>query len=163
MGERTGRLRGGGPFVPWIAPGLQGLTKREWDMDRAGRMRRLLAGMGVGLLQLVMTQVVTFLFSVILPGMETWPQTRPAPFVVILGVAYSIGVFLAGWVALRRSWLHTEPRYSQRLVGTIVGAYLPLAIGLILYHPLGVGNPYFLVSALACVLGFHAPGLFEKM
>lgn len=131
-------------------------------MDRSGKMRRLIAGLGVGLLQLAMTQVVTFLFSLILPGMENWPQTRPASFVMVLGVAYSGGVFLAGWVALRRQWLDTDARYSQRLLATLVGAYLPLAIGLILYHPLGVGNPYFLVSALACVLGFHAPGWIEK-
>jgi hypothetical protein len=122
------------------------------------RILRFIIWLGVVLLQLVMTQVVTFLFSLLVPGMEDFPQTRPVLFIVALGIAFTIGIFLPGWLALNRRWLASEPRYAVRLVATLIGAYVPLLVALIVYHPLEPGNPFFFISMLAGILGFHAPG-----
>ena len=127
-------------------------------MDFTQRLFPLIIGLGVALLQLSMTQVVTFVFSLLLPDMENFPQTHSALFVIILGLTFSTGVFLTGWLALKRRWLKTSPQYPARLMATLVGAYLPLIIALSLYHTLEPGNPFFLVSTLACIVGFHTPG-----
>ena len=123
---------------------------------------RFLAGLGVALLQLVMTQVVTFVLSLVVPGMEDFPQTHPVPFVLILGVTFSTGVFLAGWLAIKLRWLDAAPKLAARWGGALIGAYLPLVAALILYHSLEPGNPFFFISMLTSILGFYVPGWIER-
>jgi hypothetical protein len=105
--------------------------------------------------------VVTFLLSLLLPGMENFGPTRPVLFAVLLGITFSIGVFLVGWMALKLHWLNTEPRLLARLAGTVIGAWLPLIVALIIFHTLEPGNPFFFISMLLSVLGFHLPGWIE--
>ena len=131
-------------------------------MDAGKKLLHLLTGLGVALLQLIMTLVVTFLLSLLAPGMENFPQTQPVLFVVVLGITFSTGVFLAGWLALKLRWLAAMPKYPMRLVATLIGAYLPLIVALILYHPLEPGNPFFFISMLTSVLGFYVPGWIER-
>ena len=131
-------------------------------MDTGKSILRILVYLGVVLFQLIMTQVVTLLFSFFLPGMENFPQTRPVFFVAILGVTFTVGVFAAGWLALRLHWLVAKPKYSLRLVATLIGAYLPLIIALFLYDTLEPGNPFFFISMLTSILGFHIPGWIER-
>ena len=131
-------------------------------MDSGKRVLRFLTWLGLALLQLIMTQVLTFLASLLVPGIEYFPQTHSALFVVILGITFSTGVFLTGSLALKRGWLKAKPMYPARLVATLIGAYLPLVIALTLYHPLEPGNPYFLISILASILGFHVPGWIDR-
>jgi hypothetical protein len=118
--------------------------------------RRFFVGLGVVLLQLFMIQVVTFLFSLVLPGLG--PQMHPVLFVAVLGVTFSSGIFLAGWLALGRRWLSGEPRHVTRLVATLVGSYLPLIVALALLGHLEAGSPFFVASMVTGILGFHAPG-----
>jgi hypothetical protein len=109
-----------------------------------------------------MTLVVTFLLSLALPGTENFPQARPALFVMGLGAAFAAGVFLPGWLALRWRWLRSKPMYPTRLIGAIAGAYLPLAIALIVSGALEPGSRFFLASMLGSVLGFHVPGWVKR-
>jgi len=118
--------------------------------------------LGVIVLQNIMTQVVTFLLSLLVPGMGDFPQTHPVLFVVILGISFSMGVFLVGWLAIKLRWLATTPKYPARLVATLIGAYVPLILALFLYHPLEPGNPFFFISILGSILGFHFPGWLQK-
>lgn len=127
-------------------------------MNAGRKIQRIFVWLGVILLQLVMTQVVTFLFALFVPGMEKFQQTHSALFILIVGVTFSAGVFLGGWLALKRQWLKGKPYYAARLAATLIGAYLPLIIALILYRILEAGNPFFLVSILTSILGFHIPG-----
>ena len=130
-------------------------------MNSGNKILRYLIRLGVILLQLIMTQVVTLLFSFLTPGLENFPQIYPVLFVILLGITFTIGVFLVGWLALRLHWLTLQPKYTARLVGTLIGAYLPLILALLLYHPLEPGNPFFLISILASILGFYIPGWVE--
>jgi hypothetical protein len=131
-------------------------------MNSGKKIIRFLTWLGVALLQLIMTQVVTFLLSLLVPGMENFGQTQPTTFVAILGVTFSAGVFLAGWLALKLRWLVAEPKYTTRLIATLIGAYLPLIVALILYHSLEPGNPFFFISMLTGILGFYVPGWIER-
>ncbi len=69
-------------------------------MNSGKNILRFLIYLGVVLFQLIMTQVMTLLFSFIIPGMENFPQTNPALFSIILGITFTAGVFLAGWLAI---------------------------------------------------------------
>lgn len=131
-------------------------------MDNSKKILRFFIWLGVAVLQLIMTQVVTFLLSLLIPVMENFPQTNPALFVVILGITFSTGVLLTGWLALKLRWLTTKPKYLTRLVATLVGAYLPLIIALFLYRTLEPGNPLFFIAMLTSILGFHLPGWLER-
>jgi hypothetical protein len=131
-------------------------------MNSGKKITRFLIWLGVAILQLIMTQVVTFLLSLLIPGMGDFPQTHPALFVVILGITFSTGVFLTGWLALKLRWLASTPNYLARLVATLIGAYLPLILALIIYQTLEPGNPFFFISMLASILGFHVPGWIKR-
>jgi hypothetical protein len=123
---------------------------------------RFLINLGVALLQLISTQVVTFVASLFLPDIENFPQTHPVVFVLLLGITFSTGVFLTGWLALKLGWLKAKPKYRARLVATLIGAYLPLMVALLLYHPLEPGNPFFFVSMLTSIVGFYVPGWIDR-
>jgi hypothetical protein len=77
-------------------------------------------------------------------------------------VTFSIGVFLVGWLALKLRWLNAEMKLPARVVATLIGAYLPLIACVILYHLLEPGNPFFFISMLASILGFHLPGWMAR-
>jgi len=131
-------------------------------MESATKMRSVIARLGVVLLQLLMTQVVTFLVSLLVIDIEGFQKSHSGLFALILGATFTTGVFLAGWLALRRGWLKEEPMYLARFLATLLGAYVPLAVALILYRFLEPGNPWFFISMLASILGFHLPGWARK-
>ncbi len=113
------------------------------------------------LLQLILTQLVTFVFSMFFPGVENFPETRAGLFVVIAGFSFATGVCLGGWLALRLGWLHIQPEILVRSAGALISAYLPLLVGLI-FHRIEVGSPFFLIAILASILGFYIPGWIKR-
>ena len=123
----------------------------------AARVRLILIVVSVGLLQLFLTQAVTFAASLLLPGMGDNLLGDSAAFVLVLGVTFTTGAFLGGWLALKRGWLKAEPRLRLRLVSTLAGGYIPLGLALLLYRVLEPGNPFFFVAALGAVVAFHIP------
>jgi hypothetical protein len=126
------------------------------------KIRRFIIWLGVALLQLVMTQFVTFVISMPFPkGMQGYPQAHPFTFVLVLVVSFTTGVFYTGWVANRRRWITLQPKLRLRLVCTLAGAVAPLLAALILYHPLEPGNPFFFIAMLTSVVGFYLPGWIE--
>ncbi len=127
-------------------------------MEGIKKLPAFLIGLGVVVMQLTMTQVVTFIATLPFPDMEDFPQTHSGLFVVILGLTFSAGVFLVGWLALKLSWLKSDPKLPARMASTLIGAYLPLIVALVLYRTLAPGNPFYLISILASIVGFHAAG-----
>lgn len=118
----------------------------------------IFAWLGVILLQIILTQVVTFVVSLFFPGMEGISVNQPALLTAILTLTFSIGVFLGGWLALKRGWLAGAPKPAARLLGAVVGAGIPLLAALLIYGSFEPGNPVFWISILASILGFHLPG-----
>ena len=127
-------------------------------MFNRNRIFQLFINVGIVLLQFIMTQITTLLFSFFLPGMEDFPQRYPALFVVILGIMYSTGIYLIGWLAIHWRWLQIKPLVRARLIGTVIGAYLPLLLALLIYPSLEAGNPFFFIAILTGLVGFYLPG-----
>jgi hypothetical protein len=87
---------------------------------------------------------------------------QPVLFMLVLGFTFSLGVFLVGWLALKVGWLAVPPRLPTRLASTLIGSYLPLVVGFLIQRTLPEGSPFFSLSILACILGFHLPSWFKK-
>ena len=116
----------------------------------------------VVILQLIAVQVVTFAGSFFFPNSLEPGIDHPWPFAIMLGIAFTLGIFLVGWFALNKGWLIGPPALVLRLVGTIVGIYLVLFVGLVLMHNLPAGSPFFGISMLAGLLSFHLPSWVNK-
>jgi hypothetical protein len=123
---------------------------------------RVLIILGILFFQLVMTQVVTFLLSLLIGGLEIVQQSNKYLFAAIVGLTFSAGAFLAGWVALRLHWLEAAPRLPVRAIGTLLGAYIPLLAAVLIYPVLEPGNPFYSLSILGAIIGFHVPTWFKS-
>jgi len=126
-------------------------------MTTGSKLTQLLKWIGVFVLQLIMTQVVTFILSLFLPKMENILQTQPVLFAVMVGLCFSAGIFFAGWLAIKLRWIDCPPKTLWRLLGTLVGVALPLVAALVLYRALEPGSPAFFASIVVGILGFHLP------
>jgi hypothetical protein len=126
------------------------------------KIKQVAGWFGVILFQLIMTQMVTFLFSFIVPDMEVLQKSQPVLFLLFVGISFSVGIFLAGWVAIKFGWVKIAPKLSTRLIGTLVGAYLPLILALFIYPTIEAGNPFLTVSMLMGIAGFHLAGRVGK-
>ena len=131
-------------------------------MGAGKRVLRVVAWAGVALLQAIMTQAVTFVASLFFPGTETIPADRRTAFTLGIGLTFTVGIYLAGWMALHVRWLAGAPRYLARLVGTVIGVLLPFAVGALAGVPLEPGSPLFLASIVAGIVGYHLPGWIRK-
>lgn len=116
----------------------------------------------VVILQVIASQVVTFAGSFMFPNSLEPGIDHPWTFAIMLGMAFSLGIFLVGWFALKRGWLEGQPRLMLRLAGTLIGAYLVLFAGIWLVGSLPAGSPFFGVAMLASLLGFHQASWFNK-
>jgi membrane-anchored protein YejM (alkaline phosphatase superfamily) len=118
---------------------------------------RVLILLGVLFFQLVMTQVITFVLSLLIGGLENVQQSNKYLFAAIIGLTFSIGAFFSGWVALRLRWLEASPRLPARAIGTLLGAYIPLLAAVLIYPVFEPGNPFYSLSILGAIIGFHVP------
>lgn len=116
----------------------------------------------VVILQLIAMQVVTFAGSFLFPNSVEPGIDHPWTFALMLGIAFTLGIFLVGWFALNRGWLDGSPLLMLRLVGTLFGTYLVLFAGVVLMHSLPAGSPFFGISMLAGLLSFHLPSWTKK-
>jgi hypothetical protein len=121
-------------------------------------LKRVAIWFGVVLFQLILTQVATLLFSFVAPDMEVLQKSQPVLFLFFAGFSFSVGIFLAGWIALKFGWIKTAPKLLPRLIGTLAGVFLPLILALFIYPAIEAGNPFLTVSMLLGIVGFHVAG-----
>lgn len=126
-------------------------------MDERTRGRQMIVSAVVLIAQLVGAMIVTFGASLVVRA-EDFQETRPALFALVVGLAFSTGVYVTGWLALRARLLRGPTRTLVRVGGVLLGVYIPLLVALVVYGTIEPGNPFFLVSLLAGALGFQAPG-----
>jgi hypothetical protein len=110
------------------------------------KIKQIAGWFGVIVFQLIMTQVVTLLFSFIVPDMEVLQKSQPGLFLLFAGVSFSVGIFLAGWIAIKFGRVKIAPRLSPRVIGTGMGVYPPLILTLFIYPTIEAGNPFLTVS-----------------
>lgn len=122
-------------------------------------MRKILGFIGVLLLQLVSIFGFTFLVSMLTFPYTEDPATQSGNYVLFFGLSITLGVFLAGWVALQNRWLSPPRLLLPRLAGTALGAYLPQVIILLIEKMIPAGHPIFTIAMAAGILGFYLPAL----
>ena len=112
--------------------------------------------------QFIMTQGVLLLLSLLFPVTDNILETQPLLFLFIVWLCWTAGAFLVGWLAVAKGWLNIPTQYLQRLMGTLIGALIPLLAALIFYHPLEPGNPMYFIAMATAVLGFYLPDLVRR-
>ena len=118
---------------------------------------RILIILGILFFQLVMTQVITFVLSRPIVGLENVQQSNKYLFAAIIGLTFSIGAFFSGWVALRLRWLEASPRLPARAIGTLLGAYIPLLAAVLIYPVLEPAIPSIRFPSWGRSSGFTCP------
>ena len=124
--------------------------------------------------QVVVSYLVVFLLSVIFSGVDVSSRLGWLESLLGLWLGYLIGVNLVGQVTLRWAWKSVRPLALPRLVGSAVGALIPLLILLPIGYSIPIGATgtqfYDLVtnnwqpilaqaSLFAAILGFYVPGM----
>jgi hypothetical protein len=121
--------------------------------------------------------LTTFLFSLIFGWVDIQSRLEWLALLFVVWLSYLIGINLVGQAALRWIWKSDKLLVSQRLIGTAVGAIIPLLILI----PIGFSVPmggestqyYDLVtnnwqpvmaqaSVFAGIIGFYLPGLLKN-
>lgn len=125
-------------------------------------MRRVFELFGVVLFQLVAILSVTFLVSLLTWTLTDNPETQSGNYVLFFGLSISIGVFLAGWLAFKFQWLQGQLLPLPRLISTVLGAYLPLVVILLIETVIRAGHPVFTMALFTGILGFHLPAWLKR-
>jgi hypothetical protein len=121
--------------------------------------------------------LTTFLFSLIFGWVDIQSRLEWLALLFVVWLSYLIGINLVGQAALRWAWKSDKLLVVQRLIGTAVGAIIPLLILI----PIGFSVPmggestqyYDLVtnnwqpvmaqaSVFAGIIGFYLPGLLKN-
>jgi len=129
------------------------------------------------LLQVAASFMTVFLFSVIFGWVDTLSRIGWLFLILMIWTGYMIGINLVGQAALKWVWKGSRPLLSQRLIGTAVGALIPLLILLPIGFSVPIGDEgtqfYDLVSnnwqpilaqtsLFLGIVGFYIPGLLKS-
>jgi len=126
------------------------------------------------LIQVVVSYLIILFFNIIFSGSDNISRIGWLASLLVIWLGYILGINLVGMVALR--WVWKDPRLlpTQRLVGSAVGALIPLLILLPIGFSVPVGDTgtsfYDLItnnwqpilaqaSLFVAILGFYVPGL----
>jgi len=126
--------------------------------------------------QIAASFLIIFLFSVIFAGMDSISRLGWLALLFAIWLGYVIGFNLVGYAALRwfRNGIPLLTR--QRLIGTVIGALIPLLILLVIGYSVPVGGSgtrfYDLVtnqwqpilaqaSLFTGIVGYYFPGLLK--
>lgn len=137
---------------------------------------RLLGWLITIILQVAAAYFFVFLLSILFAGVD--PTSRVGWLESLLGVwiGYVAGVTLVGLAALRWAWKAERLLPRRRLVGTMIGALIPLLILLLIGFSVPVGDfgtrfydlvtnqwqPILAQAAVFCaVVGFYLPGFLN--
>lgn len=138
---------------------------------------RLLGWLVTIIIQIAAGYFFIFLFTIAFAGLDS--STRLGWIASLFGIwlGYVVGVTLVGLAALRWVWKVEPLRPIQRLIGTAIGALIPLLILLPIGFSVPVGDSgtgfYNLVtnywqpvlaqaSGFIVVVGFYVPSLFNR-
>jgi hypothetical protein len=124
--------------------------------------------------QVVVSYLAVFLLSVIFSGVDVSSRLGWLESLLGLWMGYLIGVNLVGQITLRWAWKSLRPLPLPRLVGSALGALIPLLILLPIGYsvPIGASGTRFYnlvtnnwqpilaqASLFAALLGFYVPGM----
>lgn len=128
------------------------------------------------ILQIAASFLIIFIFSVVLAGADTQTRVGWLALIFMVWLGYVIGINLVGYLAFKRVWHGVKLLTRQRLVGSAVGAFIPLLFLLVIGYSVPVGAEgtrfYDLVtnnwqpilaqaSLFAAILGYYVPGILK--
>lgn len=128
------------------------------------------------ILQVAVSILIIFLFTVIFAGVDTTSRLGWLLLLFFIWLSYVLGINLVGYVSLRWVWKSARQLPIHRLVGTMIGAIIPMLILIIvgLTIPVGdVGSPFYNLvtnnwqpilaqaSLFAAILGYYLPGVLR--
>lgn len=126
--------------------------------------------------QVAASFITVFLFTLLFGWLNLQSRLGWLFLLLMVWVGYTIGINLVGQAALRWLWKDSRTLLRQRLVGSAIGALIPLLILLLIGFSLpigGEGTQYYEVvtdnwqpilaqaSVFAGILGFYIPGFLR--
>lgn len=138
---------------------------------------RLVGWLVTIILQIAVSIIIIFLFSVIFAGVDTSSRLSWLVLLFFIWLGYVIGVNLVGYGALRWVWKNIRLLTNQRLVATMIGALIPLLILLPIGYSIPMGDegtrfgdlvtknwqPILAQASLfTAILGFYIPGVLRS-
>lgn len=126
--------------------------------------------------QIAVSFLIILIFSIIYAGLDSGSRMGWLALLFGIWLGYVIGINLVGQVALRWIWKGVRVLGKERLIGTAVGALIPMIILLAIGYSVPVGTEgtrfYELVSnrwqpilaqaaLFAAIVGYYAPSLFR--
>jgi hypothetical protein len=152
------------------------ITIPEAPMGVTKIILRLIGWLVTIVLQIALSFLIIFLFSVIFAGVDTTSRSGWLVLLFFIWLGYVIGVNLIGYGSLRWVWKDIQLRPTPRLVGTMIGALIPLIILLPIGYSVPVGDTgsrfYDLVtntwqpilaqvSLFLAILGYYLAGVLK--
>jgi hypothetical protein len=137
---------------------------------------RLIGWLMTIILQIIVSYLIIFMLSVIFAGVDSTSRLGWLFLLFMIWLGYVVGITIVGLAALRWVWKGVRLLEPQRLIGTAVGALIPLLILLPIGYSVHVGDvgtrfyelvtnnwqPILAQAALyAALLGFYVPGLIK--
>jgi hypothetical protein len=128
------------------------------------------------ILQVAVSYLIIFLFSILFAGVDTTSRSGWLASLLVVWSGYILGINLVGFAALRWAWRNVRPLTTQRLIGTAVGALIPLLILIPIGFSVPVGDTgsqfYDLVtnnwqpilaqaSLFIGIVGYYVPGMIN--
>lgn len=138
---------------------------------------RMLGWLVTTILQIAASFLIIFLFSVLFAGVDTMSRLGWLTALLFIWLGYVIGINLVGYASLRFFWKDINLIPVQRLVGTMIGALVPLLILIPIGYSVPVGDsgtrfydlvtnnwqPILSQAALfTAILGFYIPGVIKS-
>ncbi len=126
--------------------------------------------------QVAFSYLIIILFTIIFSGVDTTSRIGWLASLSVIWLGYVIGINLVGILALRWVWKGVRPLPTQRLIGTAIGALIPLLILLPIGFSVPVGDTgthfYDLVtnnwqpilaqaSLFIGIVGYYVPGMIN--
>ena len=136
----------------------------------------LLVWLVIVIFQIVASYLIIFLISVIFSGVDTTSRGGWLASLFVIWLGYVIGVNLIGLIALGWVWRGVRLLTGKRLLGSAIGALIPLVILLPIGFSVPVGDSgtrfFDLVtnnwqpilaqaSLFAAILGYFVPGMIN--
>ena len=112
----------------------------------------------VVLIQALLSQVVTFIVSIVLFYQKFVLEIKDMWLVGIIVLSFAVGIQIGGWIGFR-TWLIKGPRLPTiRFLAAVLGCVLPFAFAMLVSFPIEPGKPVYMIAVIGGLLGYHLAG-----
>jgi hypothetical protein len=128
----------------------------EGNMTLWRRIFRFLKWPLILLLQMLMIVMILAILP-IFPDLIPYLEEHPLAMLAFVGAVFAFGSFQIGWLGVHFGWLSKGPKMLVRLTAALLGAYIPLDLGLLIDPYTESGNLSSLIALFTSAAAFHLP------